>query len=238
MKFQSSSEKYLTERAEFSKRHGARELWSVIDQWPLYCGIGNLGRHVAILDILRRSLPVPGHIAEFGSWRGSTLLFMAKLLRLFDPHGSKQVHAFDSFTGLETFSDKDCPAEGNRGAYRGDYAELLELVELYGLADDVVIHKGLVAETLAPLLEREQALSFSMVYLDLDLYEPTLHAMLRMHPRLSQGGMFVLDEWNHESYPGEGVAVREFMERHGDCYRPEHIPGTSQPNLLLIKERC
>lgn len=236
MKFATSSAQYLADRAMFSKQRGPRELWSVIDQWPLYCGIGNLGRHVAILDILRRSLPVPGHVAEFGSWRGSTLVYLAKLLRLFDPHGSKQVHGFDSFTGLETFSDKDCPAEGNRGTYCGDYEELLHVIELYALADDIVIHKGLVSDTLGPLLEREQALSFSLVYLDMDLYEPTLDAMLQVHPRLSRGGMFVLDEWNMESYPGEGVAVREFLESHGGSYRSEHIPGASQPSLLLVKE--
>ena len=92
MKFKTLDEHYLTERRNFSEKCGQRELWSVIDHWPLYVGSGNLGRFMAIADILRSTLDVPGHVVEFGSWRGSNPMFMTKLLRIYDPHGSKQVH--------------------------------------------------------------------------------------------------------------------------------------------------
>ena len=237
MKFAKIDQKYLAERAKVSEKIGPKELWSVIDHWPLYCGVGNLARFVTILDIVRRSLPVPGHIAELGSWRGANLLFMSKLLRIFDPNGSKQVHCFDSFEGLQTFSGKDCPPEEHRGTYLGNYEELLEMISLYEMQDDIVIHKGLVGDTLPPLFASQAALSFSLVYLDLDLYEPTIEALNQFHPRLSRGGMFVLDEWNDVNYPGETVAVREFLEQCGDSYRMEHVQGVRQPSLVLVKER-
>ena len=238
MKFAKIDRKYLTERSLLSEKNGQRELWSIIDHWPLYCGIENLARFVAILDIVRRSLLVPGHIAELGSWRGANLLFMTKLLRIFDPNGSKQVHCFDSFEGLQTFSDKDCLTEENRGSYLGNYEELLEMIALYELQDDIVIHKGFVGNTLPVLFSSQAELSFSLVYLDMDLYEPTIEALNEFHPRLSKGGMFVLDEWNAQNYPGETVAVREFLEKHGDCYRMEHVQWARQPSLVLIKETC
>lgn len=56
---------------------------------------------MAIADILRETLDVPGHVAEFGSWRGANLMLITKLPRIYDPHGSKQVHCFESFAGLE-----------------------------------------------------------------------------------------------------------------------------------------
>ena len=65
MKFAQEDKEYFERREAFSKKTGARELWSVIDQWPLYCGIANLGRYLAISDILRETLDVPGDIAEF-----------------------------------------------------------------------------------------------------------------------------------------------------------------------------
>lgn len=237
MKFAKTDHKYLTERAKVSEKIGPKELWSVIDHWPLYCGVGNLAHFVAILDIVRRSLPVPGHIAELGSWRGANLLFMAKLLRIFDPNGPKQVHCFDSFEGLQTFSDKDCPAEANRGTYLGNYEELLEMISLYEMQDDIVMHKGFVGDTLPPFFSTHAELSFSLVYLDMDLYEPTIEALNRFHQRLSKGGMFVLDEWNHANYPGETIAVQEFLEKCGGCYRMEHVQGARQPSLVLVKER-
>jgi hypothetical protein len=238
MKFEEIDRRYLTERKKLSEKHGQRELWSVIDHWPLYCGIGNLARFVVILDIVRKSLLIPGHVAELGSWRGANLLFMAKLLRILDANGSKQVHCFDSFEGLQTFSEKDCSAEGNRGAYLGNFEELLEMIALYELQDDIVIHKGFVGNTLPALFGSQTELSFSLVYLDMDLYEPTIEALNQFHPRLSKGGMFVLDQWNAQNYPGETVAVREFLESEGFSYRMEHVQGARQPSLILVKEQC
>jgi hypothetical protein len=198
--------------------------------------VSNLSRFVAILDLVRRSIDVPGHLAEFGSWRGANLMFMAKLLRIFDPLGSKQVHCFDAFEGLQTFAPQDGAAVTERGRYRGNLEELRELIGLYELEDDIVLHQGFVSDTLPPLLTEQPGLSFSLVYCDLDLYEPTLDVLTRLHERLSRGGMFVLDEWNYEQYPGETVAVREFIERHRRDYRMEHVKGARQPSLVLVKE--
>lgn len=42
MKFSNLDERYLSKRRVFSEETGARELWSVIDHWPLYVGLSNL----------------------------------------------------------------------------------------------------------------------------------------------------------------------------------------------------
>ena len=80
VKFEQIDERYLAERERLAEKYGPRELWSIVDHWPLYCGIVNLARWIAILDVFRTTLAVPGHIAEIGSWRGANLLFLAKLL--------------------------------------------------------------------------------------------------------------------------------------------------------------
>lgn len=235
MKFRTADDKYLTKRKALSQSWGERETWSVIDHWPLYCGIANLSRSIAILDLVRRSLDVPGHVAEFGSWRGANLMYMAKLLRILDPLGSKQLHSFDSFEGLQTFAPEDMSAVGERGRYRGNLEELMDMIDLYEMNDEIVIHKGFISDTLPPLLKTRQELSFSLVYCDLDLYEPTRDVLNQLHSRLSRGGMFVLDEWNYENYPGETQAVREFLETHGAEYTVEHVKGARQPSLVLVK---
>jgi len=120
MKFKNIDKKYLSERQSFSKKIGPRELWSVMDHWPLYVGTANLSRFMAIADIFRETLKIPGHVAEFGSWRGANLMFLAKLLRIYDPHGSKQLHCFESFLGLETFVPQDgMEAGGGSGSLSG-----------------------------------------------------------------------------------------------------------------------
>jgi hypothetical protein len=237
MKFATLDERYLTQRRRVSEQIGERELWSVIDHWPLYVGIGNLGRFMAISDILRETLDVPGHIAEFGSWRGANLMFMAKLLRIYDPHGSKQVHCFESFVGLETFSGQDGSSGGSEaGTYRGNYDELMAMIDLGELGDDIAIHRGDILKTLPDVLGNE-GLSFSLVYCDTDLYAPSKLILDHLHPRLSKGGAFVMDEWNYDKWPGEALAVREFMGVHGDAYDMIQVRNARQPSLVLKKVR-
>jgi hypothetical protein len=235
MKFEAIDRRYLSERKRLSEKYGLRELWSVVDHWPLYCGIANLARFMAISDILRGTLNVPGHVAEFGSWRGANLLFMAKLLRIYDPHGSKGIHCFDSFEGLTEFSEQDADASQFNGQYKGSFEELKDTVALYEMQDEIVIHKGLIEETLPKILDDNKALTFSLVYCDTDLYRSTRTILQYLHPRLAKGAVFVFDEWNKENFPGEGVAVNEFLKEFGDWYEVETILHTRQPSLLIRK---
>jgi len=236
MKFAAIDRRYLSERKQLSQKYGPRELWSVIDHWPLYCGIVNLARFMAISDILRGTLDVPGHVAEFGSWRGANLLFMAKLLRIYDPHGCKVVHCFDSFEGLTEFTtEQDAGANRFEGQYIGSLEELNDIINLYEMQDEIIIHKGLIEETLPQALNENKALTFSLVYCDVDLYQPTGVILNHVHSRLAKGGIFVFDEWNYETFQGEGVAVNEFLQQFGDYYEIEHITRTRQPSLLARK---
>jgi hypothetical protein len=117
IKYTEIDRRYFAERSEVGDRHDIR--WTQTDNWPLYCGLANLSRNVAIIDLIRRVLPVPGDIAEFGCYRGANLLLMAKLLKILDPQGSKQVHGFESFEGRtsfgngRTFQGRSCPAKGH-----------------------------------------------------------------------------------------------------------------------------
>lgn len=234
-KFESIDKRYFKERTKLSEKYGQRELWSVIDHWPLYCGVANLARYMAIADIFRESLSVPGHVAEVGSWRGATLLLMAKLLRIYDSQGSKLVHCFDSFEGLTEFTGKDKDSDKFEGWYKGSFEELIDLIELYELSDDIIIHKGLVEETLPSVLGTSKDLSFSLVYCDVDLYQPTQTILKYFHPRVVKGGVFVFDEWNTSEFPGEGLAVNEFLKEFGDCYEVESVRNARQPTLLVRK---
>ncbi len=228
---------YRDQRAGVSERMGPQELWHVIDHWPLYVGVGNLGRYLAIYEIVKAQMVVAGDFAEFGSWRGANLMFTTKVLQILDPHGSKRVHCFDSFEGLPEFAAED-GADGDRvGMYRGSLDELKAFIELYGFGDTITIHQGRIEQTFPKFLEGDKGASLSLIYFDADLYEPAVVALKFGHERLMKGGVIVFDEWNSPLWPGEGLAVREFLDTHGDCYEPEHIPGTRQPSLVLRRVR-
>jgi hypothetical protein len=236
LKFAAEDARYLSERKQVSEAYGARELWSVIDHWPLYVGVSNLARSLAIYEILKEQAAVPGDIAEFGSWRGANLMFMAKVMAILDPLCGKQVHCFESFEGLSTFTPQD-GGDGTRGEYKGSQAELEELIALYQLGDTIKIHKGWIDDTLPAFLAADAGRTLSLAYFDADLYAPAVTVLTHCHERMAKGGVFVFDEWNYPAWPGEGLAVREFMERHGEAYDMVHVPKTRQPSLVLRKIR-
>ena len=236
-KFEQEDADYKRDRKAFAEKYGERDLWFTIDQWPLYVGQRNLARYMAISDLLRSTLDVPGHVAEFGSWRGANLVFLAKLLRIYDHLGGKLVHCFESFEGLTTFTESDGRAAAQAGDYRGSYEELLDVLDLYGLQNDVVIHKGLIRDTLPKAFPEDDPTVLSFVYCDTDLYEPTNLLLDQLHPRLAVGGVFVFDEWNFEQWPGETHAANEFLAAHAESYEARPVKNTLQPSLVLRKIR-
>jgi SAM-dependent methyltransferase len=234
-KFHETDKIYLEEREKLSQKYGKQDLWKVIDPWGLYVGISNLAIKMSIADLLRSTLNVPGHIAEFGTWRGDNLLFMTKLLKIYDPYGSKLVHGFDSFEGLTEFTKEDTIGESVKGFYKGDYEKLMDFISLYKMKKDIVIHKGLIENTLPKAVEENKSLAFSFVFCDTDLYSSTKVILENLHDRLSKGGLFVFDEWNNESFHGEGLAVREFLKEHGSKYKMHYVRNTRQPDMYLEK---
>lgn len=233
MKPKSNYSEFLEQRKSVSEKLGKQELWEVIDQWPLYAGVFNIARNMAIAEIIKTSVKVPGHIAEFGSWKGANLMLMAKLLKIFDPMCNKKVFGFEGFEGLDFFDEKDFQAAKEAGTYKGNYEHLLMFIDLFEMNDTILLKKGNILETLPAFLKADPSAGFSVVYIDTDLYATTKLILDEMHGRLSKGGCFVLDEWNYEQWPGESVAVREFMEVNGSSYAMENINNARQPSLLL-----
>ena len=230
-----TDKEYLSKRASISKTYGISDLWSIVDHWPLYCGIKNLGRFVAIYELFKTTINVPGHIAEFGCWKGANLMFLAKILRLSDPFGNKLVHGFESFQGLTDFVSEDGEADANTGEYKGELKQLKDMIKLYNMEQDVIVHEGPIQETLPQFVLNNQTIRFSFVYCDTDLYEPTKIIMETVDERVSKGGLVVFDQWNDIRWPGETLAVNEFMNQYGEKYDMLHVPNTSQPTLALKK---
>lgn len=198
------------------------EFWETMDAWPLYAGTKNLARYFFLADCLKRTQTVPGHLVECGIWKGATTCFIAKWLELYVPKSQKMIHAFDNFEGM---------AEAN---YRGEHQTLLSFLSLNAVSHRVHIHVGDVAVGLPDVAESNPELRLSFALLDIGLYETTKAGLDFVHPRLSQNGIIVLDEWNHPKWPGETRAVTEFLEEYGHLYIQEATP-VEQPSLVLVR---
>ena len=71
----------------------------------------------------------------------------------------------------------------------------------------------------------------SLLYLDMDIYEPTKVALKEFLPRMAKGSIIAFDELNWKSFPGETIAT---LEELGTKYKFVNLLN-SQINYCVIE---
>jgi len=66
--------------------------------------------------------------------------------------------------------------------------------------------EGLIEKTLPRTIPDRIA----FLHLDMDLYAPTLHALRYLYPRMSKGGVLIIDDYGH--WKGARKAVDHYFE--------------------------
>lgn len=163
---------------------------------------------------------VPGNYAEFGVSGGVSLIAFARILKVLerglDWKEQREIYGFDSFEGLPKLHDHDDPKQNdNEHMLEGGfcdpegYKHLLKFVET---ADNVTLVKGWFCDTLPKFLKENPAITFSLVYIDCDLYESTKDVLENIWGHVSPGGIVLFDELYHKDFPGETLAFKEFFK--------------------------
>ncbi len=188
-----------------------------LENFPKYVRRQQLKRFLALYEIFKLVLPVKGSIVECGVFRGFGLMSWAKLSAMLEPENlTRRVYGFDTFAGFPGYSDKDSNpvAMPAKSALRADsYEELQSLIAEYdrdrflGHIDKVHLVKGNVIETIPQFIIEHPHVLVSLLFLDLDLYEPTLAAIQSFLPRMPRGAVIAFDELDNPMWPGETLAM-------------------------------
>jgi predicted O-methyltransferase YrrM len=131
---------------------------------------------------------VPGDIIEFGSYRGGSALFMARLLRIWG--STKKVFACDTYTGMP-LTDETIDLHRIGDFSDVNINEIVAARDAAGLADQLVIVKGLFEDTFPDVKEGR---SFSLVHVDCDIYQPIKYILREVDGSLSQGAYVAFDD--------------------------------------------
>jgi hypothetical protein len=168
---------------------------------------------------------IPGDVVECGVWRGGSMQAVARTLMA---HGdtTRDLHLFDTYEGMPPPSERDTRRSDERTA-----ADLLaeespqnSMVWAVATLEDVQdgmakvgypaerVHfvKGKVEDTI-PEHAPER---ISILRLDTDWYESTKHELEHLYPRLSSGGVLLLDDYGY--WEGAREAVDEFLDATGE----------------------
>jgi hypothetical protein len=225
------------------------KLRHVLELFPAYVRRYQLKRFLAHYDLFKKVVDLPGVIVELGVYRGVSMLTWAKLAEIFittDPN--RIVYGFDSFQGLQDFTDKDGAPVPQTGKVVGGWsAEAVrdEVEELIALCNaDMVLPRrnqraklivGDLADTLPKFLEENPGVRISLLHFDVDLYKPTKLGLELLYDRVVKGGVVVFDEYGLVPWEGETNAVDEFFRARGETPLIKKFPHTNLPGGYLIK---
>ena len=182
-----------------------------------YARRAQVTRFAALYELFKLVLPVKGSIVECGVFRGASFMTFAQLSAALEPTNlTRRLYGFDSFGGFPAVSGKDRP--DTTGVRTGDlaadsYAKLNRLLEIYdtdrflGHLPKARLIRGDVTATIPQFVADNPHLVVSLLFLDLDLYEPTATALRHLLPRMPKGAVLAFDELDNPLWPGETAAV-------------------------------
>jgi len=177
-------------------------------------------RLAAVCDAARQvsRRGVPGAIVECGVWRGGSTM-AAALTLLQEKDTERDLYLFDTYTGMSEPGEEDeaSPYDGYdlrrmwKRRTSGWHAVPVETVranmESTGYPAERMHYVEGPVEVTVPGSAPDV---IALLRLDTDWYASTLHELEHLWPRLSPGGVLILDDYGH--YAGARRAVDEYFD--------------------------
>jgi macrocin-O-methyltransferase TylF-like protien len=207
----------------------------------------NLALFLAKNEIFKRVLNVHGHIVECGVFMGGGLLTWAQFSAIYEPYNhTRRIVGFDTFAGFPNLSELDRPDDGAEVGFAkvgglavpGAERDIRRAVELYdinrplGHVERIELVKGNAQQTVPAYVEANKHTVVSLLYLDFDLYEPTVTAIKTFLPRMPKGAVLAFDELNQKQWPGETLAVLDAVGVRD--LRIQRFPFTPQISYAVL----
>ena len=185
---------------------------------------------------------IPGDMVECGVWKGGSMMAVANTL-IEIGHSDRQLYLFDTFEGMTKPQDVDVSYTGVKATKKFEkrkitnnssnwcYASLDDVKRaMYGTGYDrskIFFVRGKVEET----IPNNAPQTISLLRLDTDWYESTRHELLHLYPRLSHGGVIIIDDYGH--FLGARKAVDEYIEQNNLCLLLNRLDYTGRIGVKM-----
>lgn len=184
-----------------------------------------------------------GDIVECGVFKGSGMMTWLKLLDLYEPHSIKKVIGFDYFN--PSFVD-DLKSPADKQAMGDVFQRVANLsideLTVQGVTDRInnagfstskyELIDGDIGKTAVSYKQKRPGARISILYLDMDLYEPTKNALDELWDLVVPGGIVVFDEYGYHAWT-ESAAADEFCSSKNQRLIPT---GVAAPTSYIIKQ--
>ena len=193
----------------------------------------------ALLNSLKKVLSenINGEIVECGIWKGGNIILIKKFLEKYNL--KKEIYCYDTFEGMYETTEKDRELSTNLDAkeFINDNYKYICKSPLQETEDiiknnvnninNIFFIKGKVEDTLQ--VNENIPEKISICRLDTDYYSSTKIELEKLYPRISKGGVLIIDDYGHWS--GSKKAVDEYFK---DKFIMKHY--VDYACRLIIKE--
>mgnify|MGYP000618454249 CR=1 FL=1 len=191
--------------------------------FPKYIRRQNVARFLVQYEIFKKQIDIKGSVVECGVHHGGGVMAWAKMSSTLEPYNyRRKVIGFDTFCGFPSVSDVDKEGQDvKEGMFSEDYDiynELSESIKDYdnnrfiNHIEKIELIKGDANITIPKYIDDNKHLLVSLLYLDFDIYKPTITALEKFLPRMPKGAIIAFDEVNNENWPGETMALLEKLD--------------------------
>ena len=213
------------------------KIWENYNSLLLSNDISRIRKILARYELFKKTINIPGDIVECGVFKGVSFMFWLKCLKIFSPNSQKKVVGFDMFSGFPNNLKKVEKISANKYIKKSDFKGL-DPKELSRKANKILNEsrfefvKGDVVKTSKKYVKKNYGFKISLLHLDLDTYNGTKSALINFFPKLSKGGIVILDEYGNRGW-GETEAVDEFLK--DKKHKVNLLDNTESPTGYIIK---
>lgn len=180
-----------------------------------------------------------GDILEFGVFKGASIALWLKLIDMYEPNSITKVIGFDFFNSNQV-------VDGLNGLNNLMMANVINRVEHNELTLEAVSSKlanfntsrykliqGDAVDTSQIMVNNNPGLKIKMLYMDLDVGEPTYKILLKLWHRVCINGIIVFDEYAYHQWD-ESVGVDKFLKTIRGKYE-QFATGIYSPTFYIKK---
>jgi len=181
----------------------------------LSCDITRISKLLAHYELYKIAHNIPGAIVECGVFKGASLTRFATFRELLDNPFSKKIIGFDIFGKFPNTKYKQDKAMRKRfiseaGNTSISVTQMKKIFKHKGLNRNFELVKGDITKTVPKYLKSHPELRISILNLDTDIYEPAVTILEYLYPRISKGGIIILDDYG--TFPGETKAIEDYFK--------------------------
>lgn len=196
-----------------------------------------IGKLLKRFEFFNKIKDLPGDIVELGVFKGSGMATWCKFLEIYAPHANKKVVGFDLFAdNVELFNSYKQGHQLFKVVNRVDKNDLMlnSIYDNLKWTNKFICVKGDIKESTINFCLENPGFRISLLYIDVDLDEPTYYALTNLWDRIIPGGYIIFDEYDYHKFD-ESNGVDRFLKERNIEYSIKNT-NFMAPTSFMIKK--